>query len=907
MFEYFKKRVTAQIALIMVLISLCPLAFVLWFLNDNKSDEIYENHFNNLQILYKKTVEQVENQITLQQQFVQSIAKSPGFLKEYESVQNGNTLSHSFENYLDSIIKQQSYYDVLILDTTGKIVYTLKKESDLNQNVRSRSLRQTSLAFAFNEVMDTKKSVISTLRYYFSSNQQASFIAAPIMENDQIQGVLAVQINKEFLFDLINSHEGFGKTGEIVAAEIRNDGAIVATIELKHDKAAFENQRVLNKQSNDIAISYALKEKNGFGVVKDYRNEEVLAIWGYIPTLRWGVVVKSDESELFESLKKSNQQILYLFIFVALLVALAIIYSSRSITKPILELVKAVQNFSSSKQKMVLSISSKNEIGLLNNEFQKMSLEIQEQFQKLQEQAVWLEEQAEILEEQTAKIEQHNKTLELEVAKRTQELKHRNEKVESLLNNSGQGFLLFSNDLMVQNEYSQECKKIFKQDIAQQSIAELLYINDKERTTFKKALNVFFDSSETLQKEAILSLLDCEIMLFNRYIKLEFKMINAQTIMLILTNITKQRELEKRINNERNILTFITMVLKDKTHFFEYLAEFEVVLQSIEEKIIQQEVLSFENASKLYRKIHTYKGVFLQYSLPKIPQKLHEIETQLWEKIVQSQEKQSDICLNKEMITSLKDAKNEDLNALKAALGESFLNSKDDVCISKKYLQTLQTFALNLQKLIDIQTVDQTTKQGFEILNKLRYCSLKSLLATYPNFCLQTATALEKEIEPFEIQGDDVLIDPKIYSEFTKVLVHIFRNAIDHGIENYEERLESQKSEVAEIMCKIKEHKDFFELIICDDGKGIDIETIKQKAIQLKLYTQVELSKMSKNDIFSLLFHDGFTTKQSVTELSGRGIGLAAIKEEVDKLHGKIVVESIVGEGTKFIFIIPKI
>jgi two-component system chemotaxis sensor kinase CheA len=907
MFEYFKKRITAQIALIMVLISLCPLAFVLWFLNDNKSDEIYENHFNNLQILYKKTVEQVENQITLHQQFVQSIAKNPGFLKEYENVQNGNTLSHSFENYLDAVIKQQSYYDVLILDTTGKIVYTLKKENDLNQNVRSRSLRQTSLAFAFNEVIKTQKSTISTLRYYFASNQQAAFVAVPIFKDEQLEGVLAVQINKEFLFELINSHEGFGKTGEIVAAELRDDGAIVATIELKHDKKAFENQRVLNKQSNDIAISYALKQKNGFGVVNDYRGKKVLAVWGFAPTVRWGVVVKSDEAELFESLKKSNEQILYLFVFVALLVALAIIYSSRSITKPILELVKAVQAFSASKQHAVSTIVSKNEIGLLNKEFQTMSLEIQEQFQKLQEQAVWLEEQAEILEEQTKKIEQHNKTLELEVAKRTQELKHRNEKVESLLNNSGQGFLLFSNNLLVENEYSQECKKIFKQDIAQQNIAQLLYANEKEQNSFLKALDVFFASSQTLQKESILSLLDGEIVLFNRYIKLEFKMINAQTIMLILTNITKQRELEKRISNERNILTFITMVLKDKTHFFEYMDEFDVLLDFIEEKIAQQETLSLTNASKLYRKIHTYKGMFLQYSLPKLPMALHDIETKLWEKIVHNQEKQSHIALDLKELDALKNAKEEDLNYLKNALGENFLNSKHDISISKNYLETLETFALNIQKLIDIKSIDNTTKQGFEILNTLRYCSLKSLLATYPNLCLQIAASLEKEIEPFEIQGDDILIDPKKYSDFTKVLVHIFRNALDHGIESYETRLESQKSEIAEISCVIKDNTDSFEVCISDDGCGIDIESIKQKALQKQLFNEDELQGMSKDEILSIIFHDGFTTKQSVTTLSGRGVGLAAIKEEVDKLRGKIVIESIVGEGTKFIFIIPKI
>jgi two-component system chemotaxis sensor kinase CheA len=907
MLEYFKKRITAQIALIMVLISLCPLAFVLWFLNDNKSDEIYENHFNNLKILYNKTVQQVQNETQLHQQLIQSIAYTPQFLKEFQNVQNGNTLSQDFENYLQYITQQQSYYDVLLLNSEGKIVYTLKKQSDLNQNVRSRSLRQTSLAFAFNEVMQTQKSVISTLRYYFSSNQQAAFIAVPIFNDKKLIGVLAIQINKEFLFNLINSHEGFGKTGEIVAAELRDDGAIIATIELKHDKKAFENQRVLNKQSNNIAISYALKQENGFGITSDYRNEKVLAVWGYLPSLRWGVVVKSDEAELFESLKKSNEQILYLFAIVALLVVFAIIYSSRSISKPILQLVRAVQGFSTSKQPMAFNIESSNEIGLLNKEFQTMSLEIQEQFQKLQEQAVWLEEQAHELEEQSLKIEAHNKTLELEVAKRTQELKHRNQKVESLLHNSGQGFLLFSHNLLVENEYSNECKKIFKQDIAQHHIAQLLYESEKERKGFLKALDVFFNAKQDLQRESVLSLLDSEIKLFNRYIKLEFKMIDAHTIMLILTNISKQRELEKRIENERNILTFITMVLKDKVHFFEYIDEFDIALNAIMQKIEQHEPFSLPFTSKLYRKIHTYKGVFLQYSLPQLPLCLHALETKLWDKMVQHQENQSAITLNKEDIKLLIKAKQQDINHLKQALGEQFLEGKNDIYISKNYLEALELFALNIQKLIDMKSVDNTTKQGFQIINSLRYCSFKSLLATYANLCLQIAASLEKEIEPFEIQGDDVLVDPRKYSYFTKVLVHVFRNAIDHGIESYEERLESHKSEVAQISCMIKDDVEHFQIIISDDGRGIDTHMIQQKALEKSLYTQKELEMMSNDEIFSIIFQEGFTTKKELTTLSGRGVGLAAIKEEVDKLRGKIEIESIVGEGTKFIFTVPKI
>lgn len=905
--KFFIKSITFQIAIFMVLLSLVPLGGVAWYINKQKSSEIWESQIRNMNLLYRKTIEQIETTVDYQKDLIKYISQNPKFIDEFSKGLESGEISDEFTKYLNVLIQQKDYYDFLFITPSGRIFYTVKKEGDFGKNINSRAFRDTSLAFAFRETNMFLEISMSNLRYYEPSNAPAAFISAPIIGESGYLGVLAVQLKEEFLFSLVNSNEGFGKSGEIVAGELRGDGAIVATIPLKYDKDAFLYQRVLNLDDRGSGISKAVLGEYGVGEIVDYRGVLSIALWGYVPSLRWGVVIKSDKEELYAPLKQSNQRLITLMLILALLIGITVYFATKKITKPILKLVDSVQKFKRGEKRVIEPIKSDDEIGLLSEEFNSMSEEIDMQLEILQEQAVSLEEQAATLEEQSDEIERQNRNLERQVDERTEELKVRSEKIRALLNNSGQGFLSFGLDLKVDGEYSQECANIFEKEIDGCDISMLLYqssCDEQNRNSLKKALRLFFNSNISFQRETILSLIDGELKIGNKWVRMSFRELDNKKAMLILTDITEQRMLEKKVKEERDLLNFITLVLRDKSLFLDNIEEFENYLENLLENLRVSSELELFDAIKIYRKIHTYKGIFLQFSLPNLPSELHDFESLLWKKILNRQNKNEKIILHSASLDSIIGAKNEDINSLRLNLGSKFLETKNDVVLPSRYLNSLEKFANRVKNIIDIDFADEITKEGIEIINKLRFTSIRELLSIYPNLAKQLAYRLNKEIEEFEIDGDDILVDPRRVGSFTKSLVHIFRNALDHGIETPEERAAALKSEVGKIRCKVLSRGSDIVIELSDDGRGIDLEVIKKRAKERGLYESFE--NMKRGEILRIIFEDGFTTKDDVSDISGRGVGLSALKDEVEELGGRIEIESTKGVGSTFRFIIPK-
>ncbi|MFC1555358.1 ATP-binding protein, partial [candidate division KSB1 bacterium] len=190
-------------------------------------------------------------------------------------------------------------------------------------------------------------------------------------------------------------------------------------------------------------------------------------------------------------------------------------------------------------------------------------------------------------------------------------------------------------------------------------------------------------------------------------------------------------------------------------------------------------------------------------------------------------------------------------------------------------------------------------------MRKLRYKSFRELLKSYPEYVLSLAERLEKQINPFSIIGDDVYVDPDKYEQFAKSLVHVFRNMIDHGIETPEERVENGKDEFGNLNCFISKNDSDLILIIGDDGSGINTDKIKEKAVSSGMYDNKTITKLSREELTDLIFKDEISTKDKTTEISGRGIGLSAVKKALDNLDGRISVDSVKGKGTTFIFTLP--
>jgi two-component system chemotaxis sensor kinase CheA len=159
-----------------------------------------------------------------------------------------------------------------------------------------------------------------------------------------------------------------------------------------------------------------------------------------------------------------------------------------------------------------------------------------------------------------------------------------------------------------------------------------------------------------------------------------------------------------------------------------------------------------------------------------------------------------------------------------------------------------------------------------------------------------------KKIE-LETQGRDIEMDRNMVEELGDPLMHMVRNAVDHGIETAEQRLASGKAPVAKVRLRAQHQAGQVLITVSDDGRGIDRQRIFDKAVRMGLVEPT--ASLSDNDVFHLIFEPGFSTAEKVTDLSGRGVGMDVVKKQIHKLRGRIEIASRPGAGTDFLLKLP--
>ncbi|WP_432666634.1 chemotaxis protein CheA [Wukongibacter baidiensis] len=191
-----------------------------------------------------------------------------------------------------------------------------------------------------------------------------------------------------------------------------------------------------------------------------------------------------------------------------------------------------------------------------------------------------------------------------------------------------------------------------------------------------------------------------------------------------------------------------------------------------------------------------------------------------------------------------------------------------------------------------------------ETVMSTRMLSLEHIFNRFPRMVRDLSQKCNKDIN-FVIEGKETEIDRGIIEELIDPLTHILRNAIDHGFETMAERKLKSKDEVGTLKLIAKHEENNVVIEIEDDGKGINVERIKQKVIEKDLAREEELQTLSDSEIINYIFEPGFSTAKEVTDISGRGVGLNVVRENIRKLNGIIEIKSEEGIGTKFIIKLP--
>ncbi len=482
-----------------------------------------------------------------------------------------------------------------------------------------------------------------------------------------------------------------------------------------------------------------------------------------------------------------------------------------------------------------------------------------------------------------------------------------NQGLASLLDNSGQGFLSFGADLVIDAQYSLACETMLGGSPAGRNAADVFFHDDIAKSKlFNTIISSVLDESDLSTRENMLSLLPVEIQHNDVILKAEYKTLENGKFMVILTDITEERRMAAMLQSERCHLELIVMAVSDSRNFFDTIDAFREFLAQGLPHMLNGTAAPKILVKELYREIHTYKGLLNQFSFPSTPKVLHDIETHL------SNLLSLDNTLTRKMIAEivspdiLQAPFDKDIAVLSEALGEEFLAHGENIILSGDQALQLEKIAI---RLLRGEAVDASVAEIRTLLNEiviLRKVSFVDALMGFDGLVRQMAERMEKEVSPIEVKGGgDVWIDPYTYRPFLRSLVHVFRNSVAHGIESPDARWEAEKDEAGKITCSVTVEGNTIKLTIADDGAGINLDALRQRVVAAGICNATEAADMADDEVAKFIFMDNISTQKEVTELAGRGVGLAAVMNETKNMGGEVMVKTVAGQGTEFLFTLP--
>jgi len=460
-----------------------------------------------------------------------------------------------------------------------------------------------------------------------------------------------------------------------------------------------------------------------------------------------------------------------------------------------------------------------------------------------------------------------------------------NNEIINLLDNAGQGFLSFGKDFKLNQGFSKECLNIFnKIDIFNENISELLFFDDSiKKDLFEDGISRVMNTTDDMMKELFLSLLPKEHIINNKDIKIKYKFLQNNIVMIILTDITNTKKLESKIIKQNQVQKMIVSVASNKNDFIDIKNEFDNFILNIPSDL-----------TILKRELHTFKGVFAQKEMVYITNSIHQLESKIIDK---------SIIEIKQIFQkhNLKKIFEKDLLIISSILGEEFITEDEYFPVD------INSFEILKEKLeiINSQLNNNLLNDIIVDFNKLKDDFLYSLLNVYPPLVKKMALSLNKEIYPLTILGDKSLKIPNKFKPFIKSLIHLFNNCVEHGIETSDCRIDSSKNEFGTIKCNFKKEQNNIKIIISDDGQGIDTNKLLLKAISTNTIMENQINILSEEEKLFLVFKDNLSTKENISMTSGRGVGMSAIKSELEKLNGDIKINNSINNGVEFIFTLP--
>lgn len=500
------------------------------------------------------------------------------------------------------------------------------------------------------------------------------------------------------------------------------------------------------------------------------------------------------------------------------------------------------------------------------------------------------------LEKAKLQLEDYSKNLEKMVADRTYELSRLNQTMTALLDSLGQGFFIFKADGQIMDVSSKACESTVECRPDGKLIWDVLKLPENKVEGFKKWMQTLF--MEMLPFEDLSPLGPTEYPHSeNRNIALEYHPLRTaegsmEGVVVVASDITSLVEAQKQAETQKEHAKLIINLIKSKREIQRFIYESQDLLSSLRDEVTKD--AGPYNLDGIFRWLHTLKGGAALFSVKSVADCCHEAETLLSE--VKSEWSQAGFIALRGKCFEIEDQFSRFIEETREILGTSALSAERqiEVAISK-----LNDIARKVGALPNGGSLAQ------ELLLELAMEPVAQHLEPYSEVINRVAESEQKMVAPLQINNGKIMVIPEIYSGMLATLVHAFRNAVDHGIETPEVRIANGKPAEGKISVDVKIHavedRPYLQLKISDDGAGVDPTKVRAKLAK----KNIDVSNKSDDETIQHIFDSEFSTRDQVTAISGRGVGMDAIKVAAEELSGRVWVTSQLGQGTNIYIEVP--
>ena len=464
---------------------------------------------------------------------------------------------------------------------------------------------------------------------------------------------------------------------------------------------------------------------------------------------------------------------------------------------------------------------------------------------------------------------------------------------EAFLESSDINIIKFNEDLKIYKEnISLNLEEFLNQELDKKDLIDVLFEELETRKSVRKLFNGILKSMNKDAAYLYFSLVPKKIIINHKIIELNFKVIDFNEFIIFLKDITLQETYRINLEEEKNLHTLIVSIINNREEFINLKREFEFFSKNYRVTYKQR------NITELLDAVETYKGLLIESGFRTTYAALCDFEKLLKLSLNQSIAdldtifKQVD--LHFEFVKEIE-------NVVKILGKDIFNYSKDDFKTRKLFQIETKLKEILQEEVYDRKDItflinEVSVLNGFNLYDRLKIFS---------NQVIKSVDSRDKKLNPSVVEGDKNLFLPKIYEPFVNVLLNVYKNSVSHGLETFIERFSKNKQQNGQIFTEFFVLNNILTIEIKDDGRGIDLDFVRNKAIENNIVDKSELINFSNDDVLNLIFDEKFSLKENEDKQSKKGLGLSLLKTELEKINGKVSVTTNIDDGTNFKFSIP--